>query len=154
MKIINNISDRFQKRKSVYLSTHEFITRSITDFSDEQLALMIKKSHPIRKIQDKYCYIHTKIKDQKIFTSRQHKILESTIRNNLKLFSLFYINVLPDHEIEMFMLREAILQHKNLKSMNYLQVILNRHTMLSYFLSYAFSRSVDYYNNPDENNAS
>ena len=153
MKIINNISDKFQKRKSVYLSTHEFITRSISDFSDEQLALMIKKSHPIRKIQDKYCYIHAKIKDQKIFTSRQHKILESTIRNNLKLFHLFYINIFPKNDIEMFMLREAILQQKQLKSMNYLQVILNRHAMISYFLSYAFSRSVDYYQNPDVNDA-
>ena len=153
MRIINNISDNIKKRKSVYLSTHEFITRSIAEFSEEQLAFLIKKSHPIRKIQDKNCYIHSVINDQKIFTVKQHKNLETAIRNNLKLFQLFYINQRPDYEIEMFMLREAILQHKQLKSMSYLQVILNRHTMISYFLSYSFSRSADNYQNPDVNDA-
>jgi len=145
-------TDSKRKKNNVYLSTHEVLTRQITSFSDEQIALMIKKNHPIRQIQDKYCYVHSVVNGVKIFNPKQHKNLESVIRNNIKLFHIFYIKEISEQLFFKFMAREAFFQHSLFKSMKYINVVLNRHVMISYFLSYSFSRSADYYNNPDVNN--
>lgn len=137
--------DSKEYKKNIYLSTHEVLTRHITGFSDEQIALITKKSHPIRKIQDEFCYIHSMVNQTKIFTPDQHKLLESSIRNNLKLFNIFYLPVLPEFQIKQMMINEALLQKKMLGSMSYLQIVLNRHALISYYLSYSYSRSLDYY---------
>ena len=140
-------TDIKRKKKNIYLSTHEVLTRQLSVFSDEEIALMLKKNHPVRQIQDKFCYVHSVLNGVKIFTPKQHKKLESSIRNNLKLFHLFYIKEIPEQQFFKFMLKEAIFQHSLFKSMKYINVVLNRHVMISYFLSYSFSRSADYYNN-------
>ena len=140
-------------KKTIYLSTHEVLTREISSFSDEQIALMIKKNNPIRQIQDKFCYVHSVVNGVKVFNPKQHKKLESVIRNNLKLFHIFYIKEIPEQQFFKSMVKEAFFQHSLLKSMRYINIVLNRHVMISYFLSYSYSRSADYYNNPDGNNA-
>lgn len=153
MIIINRFSDTKNNKMSKYYSTHQFISEHITEFSDSDLALILKKTHPIRKIQDEFCYIHSTVNESKIFTTKQHKLLEASIRNNLKLFTIFYLPVLQDFQIKHMMLSEALLQKKMLGSMSFLQIILNRHTLISYYLSYAYSRSLDYYNLNGINNA-
>ena len=140
-------------KKNIYLSTHEVLTRKISSFSDEQIALMIKKNHPIRQIQDKYCYVHSVVNGIKVFNPKQHNKIESVIRNNLKLLHIFYIKEIPEQQFFKSMVKEAFFQRSLFKSMKYINIVLNRHVMISYFLSYSYSRSADYYNNPDVNNA-
>jgi len=146
MIIINKFPVPNYKYKSKYYSAHQFISEFITDFSESDLALITKKSHPIRKIQDDFCYIHSTVNGSKIFSTKQHKLLESSIRNNLKLFNIVYLPAIKDFQVKHMMLSEALLQKKLLGSMTYLQVILNRHALISYYLSYSYSRSLDYYN--------
>ena len=153
MITLKKFPDSSRNKKNIYFSTHQFISAAICDFSDSDLALITKKSHPIRKLQDDFCYIHSTVNESKIFTTRQHKLLESSIRNNLKLFNIFYLPKLKDFQIKQMMLSEALLQKKMLGSMSYLQIVLNRHVLISYYLSYAYSRSLDYYKQYGINNA-
>ena len=145
--------DTKDNKKSTYFSTHQLLSAAINEFSDSDLALITKKSHPIRKLQDEFCYIHSMVNKTKIFTPYQHKLLESSIRNNLKLFNIFYLPVLNDFQIKQMMLNEALLHKKMLGSMSYLQIVLNRHALISYFLSYSYSRSLNYYKQNGINNA-
>ena len=153
MITFRKIPDSSRNKKNIYYSTHQHISNAINQFSDSDLALITKKSHPIRRIQDVFCYIHSTVNESKVFTPNQHKLLESSIRNNLKLFNIFYLPKLNDFQIKQMMLSEALLQKKMLGSMSYLQIILNRHVLISYYLSYAYSRSLDYYKQNGINNA-
>ena len=146
-------TDSKVNKKNIYLSTHEVLTRQISSFSDEQIALMIKKNHPIRKIQDKFCYVHSVVNGDKVFNPKQHNKLEAVIRNNLKLLHIFYIEEIPEQQFFNSIAKEALFQRSLLKSMSFINIVLNRHVMVSYFLSYSYSRSADYYNNQVENNA-
>ncbi|MCK5849028.1 MAG: hypothetical protein KAH01_07535, partial [Caldisericia bacterium] len=134
-----------QHKKSVYISTHEVLSRLIAPFSDSELALVCKHSHPLRKVQDRFCYIHSTNNGSKIFKPLIHNKLESCIRNNIKLFHIYYTPEISDDSINRFMIAEANHQKKMLQSMAYLLVIINRNVMISYFLSYSYSRSADYF---------
>ena len=146
-------SDLKRNKKNTYLSTHEVLTRQIAAFSNEQIALFTKKTHPIRKIQDKFCYIHSVVNGIKIFKPKQHNQLEAAIRNNIKLFHIFYTKEISEQLFFKFMVREAFIQLALLKSMKPINVILNRHVMISYFLSYSYSRSADFHFNQEQKNA-
>jgi hypothetical protein len=128
-----------------YYSTHTFLTESFEDLPQDYLTYLTSKKHPIRKLQDQFCYIHAKIDNHKIFNPIQHKRLEAVIRNNLKLFFLEYVSPLPDSDIEKRMIQEAILQKTMLKRMSFNHVFFNRVSQINFFLNYSYSRSWDYF---------
>ncbi len=132
-------------RLSKYYSTHSFLIEHFEDLPEAYKLLLLSKRHPIRQIQDKFCYIHSKVYDQKVFSPRLHKKLETSIRNNLKFFSIEYLQPLPDSEIDILMIREATLQITMLQRMNCNQVLFNRIDRISFFLSYSYSRSYDHF---------
>jgi len=131
--------------KSSYYSTHKFLVDQFGDLPELYKEHLIRHSHEVRKIQDQFCYIHSRNNSKKVFSPTQHKNLESSIRNNLKFFVISYIEEIPLKDIYSNMLTEALLQRDNLRHMTYIQVVLNRISEINYFLNYSFSRSYDYY---------
>ncbi len=132
-------------KNEVYISTHRFLTSSIPDIPRNEIDFYLKKSHPIRKIQDQFCYIHSKIDGNKIFSPTQHLILEKAIVNNLKFFTLEYLPPVLSFNITACMQSEAIEQRKCLSYMKPSNIIFHRLVEINYFLSYAYSRSRDYF---------
>lgn len=131
-------------------STHVFLTASLAKLSPAELKLYSTKPHTIRKIQDGMCYIHAKFCGDKIFDTKSHSILERVIRSNLKLFDLQYIEIIPPERYARQMIREALTQEKMLKSTAPLLTILTRLEKINYFLSYSYSRSLDYFNDMEK----
>ncbi len=132
-------------KNEVYISTHRFLTESISDIPRNEIDFYLKKSHPIRKIQDQFCYIHTNIDGNKVFSPTQHLKLEKAIVNNLKFFTLEYLPDVLDFLISNRMQIEALEQKRCLKFMKPTNIIFHRLVEINYFLSYAYSRSRDYF---------
>jgi len=132
-------------KNEVYISTHRFLTESISDIPRNEIDFYLKKSHPIRKIQAQFCYIHTNIDGNKVFSPTHHLNLEKAIVNNLKFFTLEYLNPVLLFDIIGAMHSEALLQRKCLKFMKPTNIIFHRLVEINYFLSYAYSRSRDYF---------
>ncbi len=131
--------------KKRYYSTHDFLIDHFEQLPDDYKTYLLSKKHPIRKIQDQFCYIHSKPENIKVFTPKLHSKLEEIIRNNLKFFVINYVIALADSEIEKQMINEAVLQNNMLKHMTLSQVFYNRVYNINFFLNYSFSRSYDHF---------
>ena len=131
--------------KSNYYSTHHYLVDHFEDLPEDYITHLLSKKHPVRNIQDRYCYIHAKTNNVKIFTPKQHKRLEEVTRNNLKLFVIVYVKSLPDSDIDILMEKEAIHQFAMLKRMSFNHVLYCRVAQINFFLNYSYSRSYDHF---------
>jgi len=132
-------------KNKVYISTHRFLTEAIPDIPRNEIDFYLKKTNPIRKIQDQFCYIHSQSDGNKVFSPTQHLNLEKAIVNNLKFFTLEYLPEVISFNITYNMQKEAILQRKCLGYMKPSNIIFHRLVEINYFLSYSYSRSRDYF---------
>ena len=132
-------------KNKVYISTHRFLTEAIPDIPRNEIDFYLKKTNPIRKIQDQFCYIHSQSDGNKVFTPTQHLNIEKAIVNNLKFFTLEYLPEVLSFLISNRMQTESLLQRKCLGYMKPVNIIFHRLVEINYFLSYAYSRSRDYF---------
>jgi len=128
-----------------YFSTHRFLTQSIPDIPRNEIDFYLKKTNPIRKIQDQFCYIHSRIDGKKVFSPTHHLLLEKAILNNIKFFTLEYLPEVLSFLITNQMQLEALEQHRCFKFIKPSNIIFHRLVEINYFLSYAYSRSRDYF---------
>lgn len=127
-------------------TTHEWLSAKLPEMSPERLAFYTSRKHPIRKLQDRFCYIHAKIDSIPIFPPEFHLSIEAAIKAHLNLFYLDYTFEISSTEFDSLAVREASVQCSILRSCSPLCCILDRLSNINFFLCYAYSRSLDYCN--------
>ena len=133
-------------KKNIHYTTHEFLTSHLPGISQEDIILLSRKTQEIRKIQDRYCYIHAKINDSKIFSKIQHLKIERSIQNKLKLFNIEFIEMKLEENILDLMITEAVYQKELFRYLNATSIVIKRRNQINFFLNYCYSRSLELYN--------